>query len=161
MPEIVRNSTESGGFIRPMGEETKTAVSITQMAQMCNLSRQRFHQLIGTVFPCPLYNVRTRRPFYPEDLQLICLECRRKNLGVNGQVVLFYSSRLPTKPVAKRPRVQNPNTVLLENLRSLGLVVTWTQVEAAIKTLFPKGIENIDQGEVIRSIFIHFKAKGV
>ena len=47
--------------------------------------------------------------------------------------------------------VQKLNVELLEGLKGLGLVVTSAQVEAAIKTIFPRGIESVDQGEVIRS----------
>jgi hypothetical protein len=162
MPETCPNSIKLGVKNRPMGFETKSAVSVTQMARMVNLSRQRFHQLVGTVFPCPLYDVESRRPFYPEELQLVCLEVRRKNVGLNGQVVLFYSCRMPTKPTTSKkrtPNVQKLNVELLEGLKSLGLVVNLFQVEAAIKTLFPRGIEHVDQGEVVRSVFIHLKAK--
>ena len=148
---------------RFMGFETKAAaVSITQMARMVNLSRQRFHQLIGTVFPFPLFDVESRRPFYSEELQLVCLECRRKNLGINGQVVLFYSCRVPTNPTTSKkrtPSVQKPNTELLEGLKGLGLAVTSSQVEAVLKDVFPRGVQGINQGEVIRSVFIHLKTK--
>jgi hypothetical protein len=48
----------------PMKKANKAAVSMTEMARMCDLSRQRFYQLIGRAFPYPLYDVATRRPFY-------------------------------------------------------------------------------------------------
>ena len=63
------------------------------MARMVGLSRSRFHQLIGTTFPWPLYSVSTRRPFYDEELQKCCLEVRRRNCGIDGKPVLFYSRR--------------------------------------------------------------------
>ena len=161
MPEIVRNSTESGGFIRPMGEETKTAVSVAEMARMLGLSRARFYQLRGSAFPWPRFDIQTRRPFYDEEAQKLCLEVRRRNCGIDGKAILFYARHAPKAVTKKRPtHVRNPNIELLEGLKSLGLVATSAQVEAAIKTLFPKGIEQVDQGEVIRSGFIHLKAKG-
>ena len=49
---------------------------------------------------------------------------------------------------------------LLEGLRSLGLVVAQAQVDAAVKQLFPKGIDGVDPGQVVRSIFIHLQKKG-
>jgi hypothetical protein len=75
----------------------KTAVSISEMARIVGLSRQRFHQLIQAgVFPAPLYDIATRRPFYNEEMQQTCLEVRRRNCGINGKAVLFYSRRAVT-----------------------------------------------------------------
>ena len=53
--------------------ETKAVVSISEMARMVGLSRSRFHQLIGTTFPWPLYSVSTKRPFYDEDVAEIAV----------------------------------------------------------------------------------------
>ena len=50
-------------------EKTKAVVSISEMARMVGLSRSRFHQLIGTTFPWPLYDVKSRRPFYTENFR--------------------------------------------------------------------------------------------
>jgi hypothetical protein len=71
-------------------DNTKAVVSISEMARMVGLSRSRFHQLIGTTFPWPLYAVSTKRPFYDEELQKLCLEVRRRNCGIDGKPVLFY-----------------------------------------------------------------------
>jgi len=142
-----------------MGFETKTAVSVAEMARMVGLSRARFYQLIGTAFPHPVYNVETRRPFYDEESQQIILEVRKKNSGVDGKPILFYARHAP-KAAPKKRHVRNPNIELLDGLKSLGLIVNSAQVEAAIKALFPRGIDHVDQGEVIRSVFIHLKAKG-
>jgi hypothetical protein len=62
-------------------------------------------------------------------------------------------------PKKRLPNVRNLNTELLEGLKGLGLAATSVQVEAAIKMLFPRGIEHVDQGEVIRSVFIHLQSK--
>lgn len=142
-----------------MGFETKEAVSVAEMSRMVGLSRARFYQLIGSAFPHPVYNVETRRPFYDEEAQQLCLEVRRRNCGIDGKPILFYARHAP-KAVPKKPRVQKLNIELLEGLKGLGLVVTATQVEAAIKSLFPRGIEKVDQAEVVRSVFIHLKSKG-
>jgi hypothetical protein len=146
-----------------MGSETKTAVSVAEMSRMVGLSRARFYQLIGTAFPHPVYDVETRRPYYDEEAQRLCLEVRRRNCGVDGKPILFYARRPVTTAMPRKRtlNIQKPNIALLEGLKSLGLVVNSAQVEAAIKMLFPRGIEHVDQGEVIRSAFIHLKAKGV
>src|ERR1022692_3404454 len=84
--------------------ETKIGVSVSEMARMVGLSRQRFHQLMQAgVFPQPQRN--DGRPFYDEPTQEICLAVRRRNCGVNGQVVLFYARRqaTPIKPKKVTP----------------------------------------------------------
>ena len=159
MPKFVRNSTEFEGFFAQTGFEPKAAVSVSIMAKMVGLSRARFYQLIGTAFPHPVYSVATRRPFYDEEAQKLCLEVRRRNCGIDGKPILFYARHAP-RAVSKKPRVQNLNVWLVEGLKSLGLVATSAQVEAAVKSVFPRGIDHVDQGEVIRSVFIHLKSKG-
>src|SRR6202521_3669747 len=85
--------------------ETKTAVTVAEMARMCGLSRARFYQLIGSAFPWPVYNVATKRPFFDEEAQRICLEVRRRNCGVDGKAILFYSKGSGAAPAApRRPR---------------------------------------------------------
>ena len=142
-----------------MGVETKTAVSVAEMARMVGLSRARFYQLIGSAFPHPVYHVATRRPFYDEEAQKLCLEVRRRNCGIDGKPILFYARHAPTKPTARKrtPNVQKLNVELLEGLKSLGLFATSAQVGAAIKKLFPKGTDGVDPRQLIRSIFIHLK----
>ena len=47
---------------------------------------------------------------------------------------------------------------LLDGLRSLGLTtVTAPQVTAAMKDLFPKGVMEMEHGEVLRAVFLHLK----
>ena len=161
MPIMCPNSIKFGVQMRPTGFETKTAVSVAEMSRMVGLSRARFYQLIGTAFPHPVYNVETRRPFYDEESQQLILEVRKRNCGIDGKPILFYARHaLKTAPKKKPARVRNPNIELLEGLKSLGLIVTSAQADAAIRSLFPRGTEHVDQGEVIRTIFIHLKAKG-
>ena len=104
--------------------ETKAAVSCSEMARMCGLSRQRFAQLQGTTFPWPLYDVATRRPFYPEDVQKVCLEVRRRNWGIDDRPILFYAPRVamtstvnvtPTKTISKEIKA------LVRDVKALGL----------------------------------------
>src|SRR4051812_5990340 len=84
--------------------ELQTVISVSDMARRVGLSRQRFTQLVSEgVFPSPVYDVQTRRPFYTAELQERCLEVKRRNVGVNGRVVLFYTKRLPAAvPTATR-----------------------------------------------------------
>ncbi len=73
--------------------QTKKAVSVSEMARMAGLSRSRFYQLIGTAFPPPVYDAKTRRPFYTASQQQTCLEVRHRNCGIDGRPVLFYARR--------------------------------------------------------------------
>ena|ERR1700677_4679537 len=139
--------------------ETRAGVSVSEMANMVGLSRQRFHQLMQAgVFPQPQRN--DGRPFYDEPTQEVCLAVRRRNCGVNGQVVLFYARRqtMPMK-LKKLSPVPSLHTDLLDGLHSLGLAsVTAADVGAVVKELYPHGTASIDQGEVIRAVFLHLKA---
>lgn len=146
---------------------TKSAVSVSEMARMCGLSRARFYQLMNEgVFPPPVYSVANRRPFFDEEAQKTCLEVKRRNCGINGQPVLFYStsrhplahqpSKRPTKPKAKsKPTKQFAEVI--ESLACLGVSVSNQQVEAAIGECFPHGIQKLESGEVVRAVFLHVK----
>ena len=143
-----------------MIEKTKVAVTVAEMARMLNLSRQRLHQLIGSAFPYPVYNIKTRRPYYTEELQRDCLEVRRRNCGVDGKVILFYArggNPSPTKRI-KQSKNGAAHIAILDAVKALGLVsATADQVEASIKVLFPQGVESVDQAQVIRGVFIHLQ----
>lgn len=144
---------------------TKAVVTITEMSRMVGLSAARFRQLMGTTFPSPLYSVSTRRPFYPEEMQLICLEVRRRNCGIDGKPVLFYCRRggeavTPRKPKSIKPVKNDQHGELLDGLRALGLTtVTADQIAIAIKTLYPNGIMEVDRGGVLRAVFLHLKQR--
>ena len=138
-----------------MSVQTKAAVNVAEMARMVGLSRARFYQLIGSAFPPPIYNVSTRRPFYDEEAQRLCLQVRQRNCGIDGKPIMFYCRRSSVSTPIKKKTVQvtktKSNSDLLDGLRSLGLVVVQAQVDAAVKQLFPRGIDGVDPGEVVRS----------
>jgi len=147
---------------------TKSVVSVAEMARMCGLSRARFYQLQKEqYFPQPLYDVATRRPFFNEEMQKICLEVRKRNCGVNGKPILFYSPRHPLgqqpTPVKKpkaEPKKKSQYADLIDGLRALGLEsVTAAQVESVVKELFPAGIQKLDSGEVVRAVFLRIKRR--
>jgi hypothetical protein len=142
--------------------QTKAAVSVAEMSRMVGLSRARFYQLVGTTFPCPLYDVASRRPFYNEQLQGVCLDVRRRNCGIDGKPVLFYARRPLAAPVPKRkPRKataasDDRHADLVDGLKGLGLVaVTAAQVAEAVKDLYPNGVPEAANGEVLRAVFLH------
>lgn len=142
---------------------TKSAVSVTEMARMVGLSRARFYQLVrrGT-FVVADQDATTQRPFYSEDKQRQILEVRRRNCGVDGKPILFYSRRrdvgtVKTQRVAKTPPKNNQFKELVESLSALGVTTTIGQVEPLVKELFPQGTEGLDPGEVIRAVFLRIR----
>jgi len=143
-------------------KETKAAVTAAEMARMCGLSRSRFYQLIGTAFPQPERQPQTHRPIYTEELQQVCLDVRRRNCGIDGKVVLFYARRLGS--AAARPKTPMPKVevkskdvaALVDGLNALGLT-TATAAQRVTEELYPKGTAGIDQGEVLRVVFLHLK----
>lgn len=141
--------------------KTKTVVTVSEMARMVGLSRARFYQLIGSAFPLPVYSVATRRPIYVEELQRICLEVRRRNCGIDGKPILFYSRRSSGAPPISKPKKKQPRPAddrlagLIEGVRSLGLTsASRQQVEAAAGQLYPNGVDGEDQAEVLRAVFV-------
>ena len=145
-------------------EKTKAVVTVAEMARMLGLSRARFYQLIGTAFPKPERVEETKRPFYSEEQQKVCLEVRRRNCGIDGKPILFYARRggapsSPTrKPTKQKSKPNREHVAIVEAVRSLGLVnATAEQVGSAIKILFPGGFQSVDQAQVIRGVFVHLK----
>ena len=81
---------------------SKTIVSVAEMARMVGLSRARFYQLVREgIFPTPVYDVTTRRPFFTEEMQDICMGVKKRNCGANGKPILFYAAR---HPLGQQPR---------------------------------------------------------
>ena len=141
----------------------KAVVSKSEMARMVGLSPARFAQLVGTTFPWPQYDVKTRRPFYPEELQSVCVEVRRRNCGIDGKPVLFYACRpVSTVPVRKPKKVaavkNDHHADLIDGIKGLGLVaVTAAQVAEAVKEIYPQGMAAGASGEVLRAVFLHLR----
>jgi hypothetical protein len=143
---------------------TKSVVSVSEMARMVGLSRARFYQLVkrGT-FPVADEDPQTKRPCYGEEKQRQILDARRRNCGVDGKPILFYSRRSdlgqsktaapPKKPKAK----SNRHSDLLDGLGQLGVTTTVAQVEPLVKELFPAGTEGVEPGEVIRAVFLRIR----
>jgi hypothetical protein len=143
----------------------KAIVTVSEMARMVGLSRARFYQLQKAgVFPTPTY--QAGRPVYTEDQQQVCLEVRRKNRGINGRPVLFYSRRRGVRPARHKKRAdplpaKNKDiTALLDGLNALGLTTaTAAQVLKLTEELFPQGTTSLDQAEVLRAVFLHLKSE--
>ena len=144
----------------PSDNNHEAVCSITELARKLPLSRVRFHQLMKKgVFPAPLYCPRSKRPFYPLDLQQQCINIRRTGIGYNGQPVLFYASR---KSKSRQRQNQSPreSEELADILREMRQNVTPDKVRDAIKTLWPEGLTGKpDKRLVIRSLLRYFRSE--
>ncbi len=141
----------------------KPIISISEACQMMKLSRARFYQLLDQgIFPPPIYQLKTKRPFYNTELQQKLQEIRETGLGANGEYILFYSPR--TKSTKPRKTKTLDSTVLMfkefaDALADMGQNCTPKEVGSAIAELYPNGIENEDEGLVIRELFRFLKSK--
>ena len=143
----------------------KAAISVSEMCRLCSLSRSRFYELVeACIMPQPCYDLRTRRPLYPRELQEACLRVKATNMGIDGQYVLFYARKvsIETTPnrTSRRDNTARParHAELLDGLRALGLSsVTDAQVDAAVRQLFPGGHGGMDEGDVLRLLWRHLR----
>ena len=142
---------------------TKPIVSMTEIAQMVQLSRARFYQLLQSgFFPTPLHDERSKRPYYDLELQKKILECRQSGIGVDGSFMLFYSPRKNgTTSKAGRKKIDPQVKELAEILESMGLDITVKQVQQGLIELYPDGTDSLEQGVVIRELFRYFKKNSV
>jgi hypothetical protein len=107
----------------------------------------------------PVYDIRTHRPIYTQDLQDKCLTVKQTGIGSNGQYILFYSPRKNTGSAPKKSVQKKVSKYqdIREALVQMGLDVSEEQVSKAVADVFPDGIENRDQGFVLRELFRYFK----
>lgn len=149
-------------------EPRKAAISIKEQAALVGLSRQRFMQLVKAgVFPAPLYDVASKRPFYSEELQAQCSEVRRRNLGINGTVVMFYARRPTGMNPTPKPKKVQPAAIdvaaladIVHGVRELGLAAaTNAQVRNTVGQLYPQGIAGVDLGVVVGKVFEYLRGK--
>ena len=144
-------------------------LSMSDMARLVNLSRSRFYQLISEgIFHPPIYNIKSKRPFYSREIAEKNLQLKRNNVGANGKIVLFYCSRSSSpytkisrgsrKVESNRPVAQSNHQELKEGLAALGLRdVSDVQIDSALRECFPDGTENTDSAEILRQVFLSIK----
>lgn len=145
----------------------KAAVSVSEMAEMCDLSRSRWYELVEAgVFPAPVVLLPIKRPVYDRTLIEKCLEIKRTGIGLSGTPVIWnrkrkssWSTKHKAKPVAKEQRPDPLMEPIFEAVKSLGLMTTLQTVTDAVAALFPTGIAEQDQGDVIRKTFLYLQGK--
>lgn len=135
----------------------KAAVSVSEMAQLVELSRSRFFCLTKAgVFPEPINSSYSNRPIYDQALQQQCLDIRRTCIGLNGQPILF--NRKSNSPKSRdKTNAKQEHAEMLNALGELGLKTTAPVIAASITKLFPAGIDGADRGQVIKRVFQDIK----
>jgi hypothetical protein len=144
----------------------KAAVSVSEMADLCEISRSRFYELMKAgVFPKPVQHPSSSRPLYDIDLIAKCLEIRATGIGLNGVPVLFNRKSKRSAPLkqklqrpVKDPRPDPTVEPILDSLKGLGLPTTQQAVCDALAVLYPTGIGGLDLGDVVRKVFLHLQA---
>ena len=143
--------------------------SVKQMAAMLHISRSRLYQLVhANILLPPIYDLHTKRPFYPADLIMRNMDAKRLNRGINGQPVLFYTARAcaSTKPKARAKSTKvvsnGKHTALIDGLRSLGMDAADADVDAALVVVYgnDRGA-SVDEGERLRQVFRHLRGRNV
>jgi hypothetical protein len=167
------------------GDLTRSALSVAEMAEAVGVSRGRFHELARAgVFPPPAYDLRSRRPFYPPELQEICRRIRADGLGFDGRPVLFNRTRRAAaagrrqRGAGPRPeqrardrsvspaddnaehsgeKADNAVSVLCAQLEYLGVHGTTPKaVGEALRRIYPRGFGGVDRQEVLRTLRSNF-----
>ncbi len=144
--------------------EYRDAMNIAETARLIHMSRSRFNQLLGTVFPLPKRD-DLGRPYFDREQQMQIVEIRRTNKGMDGRPILFRASgsrsSTPAKPRTKTPGTpKQDHTELLNAIRGLGLDgATRKDIEQCLSTLFPNGLLPTDQRDLIRQVFLSIKSR--
>lgn len=145
----------------------KAAISVSEMAEMCEISRSRWYELVEAgVFPAPVTILPIKRPVYDRSLIEKCLQIKQTGIGLAGTPVVFNRKRKwtwPTKnkakPVAKEKALDPNLEPIFDAVKALGLTTTLQAVTDAVAALYPTGIAGQDQGDVIRKTFLFLQGK--
>lgn len=143
-------------------------ISINQLCSLMGISRSRYYQILSEGLILPPTHSDSQRPYFTKEMALRNLEVKKNNIGVNGKICIFYNSR--DSPVSSRKNITPKNenkkkptdkyTDLIEGLSSLGIdEVSNSQIEKYIRKCFPNGVDNVDDGEVLRQVFCLIKAQ--
>lgn len=145
-------------------------INMSTMAKLLQLSRSRLYQLIdqGALLK-PVYLLNNKRPVYTREMAVRNLEVKNSNVGINSEVIMFYSARVPTataKPKktvnkAKDNKTKNGRYVdLIDALESLGLEgVISSEIDAALQVCFPEETPDMSDDETLITIFRYLKRR--
>lgn len=146
-------------------------INMSNMAKLMNLSRSRLYQLIEQgILLKAVYLLNNKRPIYTREMAVRNLEVKHSNVGINGEIVMFYSARIsntaskPKKTIQKSTKQKaissDKHADLIDALESLGLEnITSSQIDSAILKCFPDGAENISEDYILTEVFRYLKCR--
>ena len=148
-------------------QSIKAAVSVSEMAELCEVSRSRWYELVDAgVFPAPVVILPIKRPVYDRSLIEKCLEIKQSGISFGGWPVVWNRKRKktsPTKQKATPPAKGQTADPLIEPIfdaiKALGLNTTLQAVTDAVAANYPTGIADQGQGDVIRKTFLYLQGK--
>ena len=109
-----------------------------------------------------------KRPYFTSDMAIKNLEAKKNNVGINGKIVLFYTSRNSSVPYVHKKKTpgnkknniptEDKHTDIKQGLSALGLNdVSYAQIESALSSCFPDGTGNTAEGEILRQVFLSIR----
>jgi len=144
----------------------KPVCSISYLCKnIVGLSRAQFYNLQrDKIFPPAQTDEKSGRKYFTLEQQKECYNIRTSGIAHSGDFYLFYdprSSSQSSSPQKKTAPKANAKTIeLIDTLSQMGLEVKAEQVSEALKTIYPEGYENIEEGLLIRNLFRVLKQNG-
>ena len=148
-----------------MEEHIPEIVSINQLCTLMGISRSRYYQILSEGLIHPPIHTDSKRPYFTRELALKNLAVKKNNLGINGKIIVFYhcnrsKTSLPKNKPAKKAEQNNTYEDLIAGLNSLGLEnIKASQIEEAIKKCFPDGVDQVDEGEILKQVYCLINAQ--
>jgi site-specific recombinase XerD len=130
-------------------DELRDFVSISGAAKMIGMSRTRFNELVGTIFPLPNRDEKGR-PYFTREQQKIILYVHHNNVGINGQIIFFRAGRHKKKNVKISGKPKLPPLNLQPRLPAERKKIS--KSEMVTKTF--KGVNCGDQEKILFAQFI-------
>ena len=148
-------------------QSIKAAVSVSEMAELCEVSRSRWYELVDAgVFPAPVVILPIKRPVYDRSLIEKCLQIRETGISLGGWPVVWNRKRKKTSltkqkatPPAKGQTADPLIEPIFDAIKALGLNTTLQAVTDAVAANYPTGIADQGQGDVIRKTFLYLQGK--
>ncbi|MEZ6131185.1 MAG: hypothetical protein R3C59_21130 [Planctomycetaceae bacterium] len=149
--------------VKPMTDnQPKAAITVSAMCSKLGMSRSQFYWHVKRGTFCEPLRLSNGRPYFNASQVEDNLKARELGIGVNGEYVLFYE-RTDEAPKPREPQPQkSDHSELIDGLHALGLTsVTAMQVAEAMAVCYPKGTCNVDENDILRTVFRHLKRAGV
>ena len=140
----------------------KPVCSISYLCKnIVGLSRAQFYNLQrDNIFPPAQTDKKTGRKYFTLEQQKECYNIRTSGIAHNGEFYLFYTLRSSDQTSAPKkiaPKADEKSIELMETLNHMGLDVKADQVSEALKSIYPEGHENIEEGLMIRNLYRFLK----